>query len=346
MAILYWKIHSKTYLAWTYYIENNGFVLLNVFVILLNSRLSWIQICLKSRCSQKARYNYQSMPAQYCRKHAEPKMISVYDRPCLKKGCVRAASYNYLGSKADFCGEHKDVDMVNVRYVRCVIVGCSKAASFNFKGQPARYCGDHKLKDMENVRAVQCVRPKCPNIARFNIEGQPARYCRDHADKSIMKDLRKVTCIVDGCPTGPSFNWEGLSPRYCAKHKHPLMENVVAQRCIYKDCTIQPRYNKDGEKSPLYCTAHKEKGMVNIVDARCITCHEHGNVVIASFGLEGKRATHCQQHGAILGLKCVRRAFCTYPNCETTRCFNFEVWKEVYSYIYVYWSDWRRVVIL
>ncbi len=59
-------------------------------------------------------------------------------------------------------------------------------------------------------------------------------------------------------------------------------------KCKYEGCSVKRAIY--GYDTPKYCLKHKEPNMKNIVDKKCF-CGK----VIASFGWEGEKTTHCNE---------------------------------------------------
>lgn len=84
---------------------------------------------------------------------------------------------------------------------------------------------------------------------------------------------------------------------YCATHKKDDMINLKKdhRKCPHPDHKndkkpIRPSFNFPGEKKGLYCQSHAEPGMVNVNNSvKCTSCKK----VQPSFGLSGKKPTHC-----------------------------------------------------
>jgi hypothetical protein len=106
-------------------------------------------------------------------------------------------------------------------------------------------------------------------------------------------------CKNPECLKGASYNFPGKTARlFCKTHAEPGMVSTRSDTriCIHPDHEDKaPRasFNLPDQPKPLYCKAHATDGMINFNNrnSKCKSC----NLKQPSYGLAGKKATHCSK---------------------------------------------------
>jgi hypothetical protein len=106
---------------------------------------------------------------------------------------------------------------------------------------------------------------------------------------------------------------ESKSRISCSTHKEPGMEckKTDSRKCLF--CSKRPSFALPGEKAK-YCLEHAPKDVANVNAKMCEVCGKSQ----PSFGIKGKRATHCAKCAKTCNVKLydLISALCNFDGCE------------------------------
>lgn len=229
-------------------------------------------------------------------------------------------TYNWDGLPATFCKDCASDGMVDVRHAKCRFEKCTRHPSFNFPGNASGvFCEEHQLNGMVNVVGPFCSEPGCvgphgtSRIASFHFQGQSLKKhgrCKEHKLQGMQY---KNVCQYSGCGKSPSYNFCGQKkPVLCLRHKLDSMVNVKHDQCETVGCDKIASYNFHGSKKPRFCLFDKLDGMV-LVRASCVA---DGCTKFRRYGVPGHSASHCAEHKHFL-----KRALANPSHrCEDGNC--------------------------
>ena len=166
-----------------------------------------------------------------------------------------------------------------------------------------------------------CNEPSCKKEASCNYAGEiRSRFCSSHKLVNMV-NVKTKRCKYENCTTNPTFYFENdKSNLYCSQHKQDGMIHKH-KTCEISSCNIHAHYNIKGKKNPKFCFTHKEPNMVNIVTKLCI--HENCDKRPAYNFSHIRTPKYCNLHKLETMINVVSKR-CAFEGCDTLPSFNFE----------------------
>jgi hypothetical protein len=193
--------------------------------------------CEKSPC-----FGIPGEKGRFCKAHAEPGMIDVFNKRCEYLNCmVITPNFGMPGGKGRFCKAHAEPGMVDVKTIFCIVDDCKIQPCFNFPGDKPIYCKFHSKMGMIDVKSGQCTEYNCDTRPSYGLPGHSPTVCARHR-KPGMIFRPSAKCKFDKCKK-PAFYGKNLTPQRCEEHKLEDDQNLVEREC--KSCNLPMVLDKD-----------------------------------------------------------------------------------------------------